>query len=223
LLRVLEERVVERVGGATSIPIDVRVVAATHRDLPKRIASGEFREDLYYRLSVFPIEIKPLRDRPEDVSPLVDEFLRRHQANTSVSLQFADDAMAALQSHSWPGNVRELANLIERLLVIRANGTVSLHDLPWIDDPSPRSAAEEFEILSSGLSAADSQPQASLPQSGIDLKKHLATVEQDMIRRALQDADGVVQRAAEILGVGRTTLVEKIKRYQLNAPTSDDG
>ena len=83
--------------------------------------------------------------------------------------------------------------------------------IPW--PPSPRSAAEEFEILSSGLSAADSQPQASLPQSGIDLKKHLATVEQDMIRRALQDADGVVQRAAEILGVGRTTLVEKLGKY----------
>jgi sigma-54 specific flagellar transcriptional regulator A len=222
LLRVLEERVIERVGAATSIPIDVRVIAATHRDLPRRIEAGEFREDLYYRLSVFPIEIKPLRDRPDDIPPLVEEFLRRHQAQTSVSLQFADDAMAALQAHAWPGNVRELANLVERLIVIKANGTVMLTDLPWMDAVTAPSTAEEFEVLASRLQSAGTEARSDLPSAGLDLKQHLATVEQNMIRRALRDADGVVQRAAEILGIGRTTLVEKIKRYELNTP-SDDG
>lgn len=209
LLRVLEERVIERVGGNTSIPVDIRLVAATHRDLPKRIDEGQFREDLYYRLSVFPIEISPLRDRPADVSPLIDEFVGRLQQLKSVTLIFTDAAVARLQQYDWPGNVRELVNLIERLAVTRPDGVVDETDLPWpiVDEEPPLP-----ELLDTTLNATP----VMLPSDGIDLKKHLAGIEREMIGRALADANGVVQHAAKLLGIGRTTLVEKIRRYDIN-------
>lgn len=218
LLRVLEERVIERVGSTESIPVDVRLIAATHRDLPKRIEAGKFREDLFYRLSVFPIEITPLRSRSEDIPLLVDEFIRRISAEKSVSLQIASDAMEILRNYSWSGNVRELANLIERLVVIKPNGIVRAGDLPWPiverKDPEP----EETEVVGSQLAPVASAVRVDLPKEGLDLKHYLAKIEQDMIHQALVEAGGVVQRAAELLGVGRTTLVEKIRRYELNAP-----
>jgi len=218
LLRVLEERVIERVGSTESIPVDVRLIAATHRDLPSRIEAGKFREDLFYRLSVFPIEITPLRSRPDDIPLLVDEFIHRISAEKSVSLQFASDAMEILKEYSWSGNVRELANLIERLVVIKPNGVVRAGDLPWPiverKDPEP----EETEVVGSKLAPVASAVRVDLPKEGLDLKRYLAKIEQDMIHQALVEADGVVQRAAELLGVGRTTLVEKIRRYELNAP-----
>ena len=215
LLRVLEERTIERVGGTKSIPVDVRLVAATHRDLPKRIEQGKFREDLYYRLSVFPIEISPLRDRPEDVAPLVEEFIRRLESDQSLGLQVSADAMRILEDYSWPGNVRELANLIERLVVIRPNGVVAASDLPWpfveshaSDDAAPR-------VIDATLAPTNQDPRVPLPAEGFDLKKYLAKIERDMIFNALNASDGVVQRAAELLGIGRTTLVEKMRRYEL--------
>lgn len=218
LLRVLEERVIERVGSTESIPVDVRLIAATHRDLPKRIEEGKFREDLFYRLSVFPIEISPLRSRPDDIPLLVDEFIRRIAAEKSVSLQIADDAMDTLKNYSWSGNVRELANLIERLIVIRPNGIVRVRDLPWpiVERKEPES--EETEVVGSTLNSVSSVVQVDLPREGLDLKRYLAKIEQDMIHQALLESDGVVQRAAELLGVGRTTLVEKIRRYEINPP-----
>jgi len=212
LLRVLEERVVERVGGTRSIPVDVRVIAATHRDLPERIASGKFREDLYYRLSVFPIEIAPLRQRPEDIAPLVAEFVRRLEAEQSVSLRISDDAMVTLEGYPFPGNVRELANLIERLVVIRPNGYVTAADLPWAIAADDTPQGSEVEFLSSSVS-----PKPSLPPDGIDLKQYLAKIEQEMIHHALDESDGVVQHAAKRLGIGRTTLVEKIRRYNISS------
>ena len=210
LLRVLEERVIERVGGNKSIPVDVRLVAATHRDLPQRIDAGQFREDLYYRLSVFPIEISPLRDRPDDVPPLIDEFVRRLQQQKSVSLSFSDAAIERLQQYHWPGNVRELANLIERLAVTRSDGVVDVMHLPWpiVDEKSPLPA-----VLDSTLTVSP----VTLPSDGINLKKHLAGIERDMIERALAESNGVVQHAARMLGIGRTTLVEKIRRYDINS------
>lgn len=215
LLRVLEERTIERVGGSKSIPVDVRLIAATHRDLPKRIEDGKFREDLYYRLSVFPIDISPLRDRPADVPPLVDEFIRRMHSDQAVSLRISRNAMSILQDYAWPGNVRELANLIERLLVIRPNGVVAARDLPWPlvetehgDDGLP-------EIVDAALVSDAKEQRVALPPEGIDLKEYLAGIERDMIDNALSETDGVVQRAAELLGIGRTTLVEKIRRYEL--------
>ncbi len=210
LLRVLEERVVERVGGTKSIPVDVRLIAATHRDLPKRIEEGEFREDLYYRLSVFPIEITPLRDRSEDIPPLVSEFIRRIEAEQSVSLRISEEAMSLIENYAFPGNVRELANLIERLVVIRPNGFVTTADLPWPLAPDSAPADDVPQVVNAELS-----PVASLPPEGIDLRQYLASIEQEMIHNALQESGGVVQRAAELLGIGRTTLVEKIRRHKL--------
>ena len=217
LLRVLEERVIERVGSADSIPVDVRLIAATHRDLPKRIEAGKFREDLYYRLSVFPIEIAPLRDRPKDIAPLVDEFIRRLGEEDSVSLQISQDALQVLERYAWPGNVRELANLIERLVVVRPNGRVKRNDLPWPIVEREEAAPEVREVVSSKLSPVSGGVRVTLPSDGLDLKQYLAKIEQDMIHQALMESDGVVQRAAELLGVGRTTLVEKIRRYELKS------
>lgn len=219
LLRVLEERVIERVGSTESIPVDVRLVAATHRDLPKRIEEGKFREDLFYRLSVFPIEITPLRSRPDDIPLLVDEFIRRISAEKNVSLQLSDGAMRILKAYSWSGNVRELANLIERLIVIRPNGVVKARDLPWPIVERKDAEPEVTEVVGSTLSSVSSAVRVDLPKEGLDLKRYLAKIEQDMIEQALLESNGVVQRAAELLGVGRTTLVEKIRRYEINPPS----
>lgn len=209
LLRVLEERVIERVGGNKSIPVDIRLVAATHRDLLKRIDEGKFREDLYYRLSVFPIDISPLRNRPADVPPLIDEFVGRLQQQKSLTLSFDDAALKRLQQYDWPGNVRELVNLIERLAVSRPDGVVKEAHLPW---PILDEDASLPEVLDTALAVAP----VTLPHGGINLKKHLAGIERDMIVRALAESDGVVQHAAKMLGIGRTTLVEKIRRYDIN-------
>ena len=218
LLRVLEERVIERVGSTESIPVDVRLIAATHHDLPKRIAEGKFREDLFYRLSVFPIEIAPLRARSEDIPLLIDEFIRRLAAEKSVSLRIARDAMQVLKDYSWAGNVRELANLIERLVVIKPNGMINVGDLPWPIVERIEPEPEATEIVNSKLNSVSSTVRVDLPKEGLDLKRYLAKIEQDMIHQALLEADGVVQRAAQLLGVGRTTLVEKIRRYELSPP-----
>lgn len=215
LLRVLEERTIERVGGSKSIPVDVRLIAATHRDLPKRIEDGKFREDLYYRLSVFPIDISPLRDRPEDVPPLAAEFIRRMHSDQAVSLRISENAMRILQDYAWPGNVRELANLIERLLVIRPNGVVAARDLPWPLVASGHGEDGLPDVVNAAFVADSADQRLALPAEGFDLKEYLAGIERDMIDNALCEADGVVQRAAELLGIGRTTLVEKIRRYEM--------
>ncbi len=211
LLRVLEERVIERVGGTQSIPVDVRLIAATHRDLPARIAAGKFREDLYYRLSVFPIEISPLRERAEDIEPLVHVFVKRMHATCGVQLDFAIDALEAMRNYRWPGNVRELANMIERLVVTKPNGLIGARDLPWpIVTPM---ADTDPSVVDARL--AQSGQDVRLPEDGFDLRRYLADIEKSIIRDALEQCDGVVQHAAERLGIGRTTLVEKIRRYGL--------
>ena len=212
LLRVLEERCIERVGGTKSIPVDVRLIAATHRDLPQRIEDAKFREDLYYRLSVFPIEISPLRDRPDDIAPLIEEFTRRLHSDLAADLQFEPAAMQVLADYSWPGNVRELANLIERLVVVRPNGVVTAKDLPW---PLTEPGDDLPEVIGGNLAINGGDASVHLLADGFDLKEYLAGIEREMIEQALSESNGVVQHAAEMLGVGRTTLVEKIRRYQI--------
>ncbi len=213
LLRVLEERVVERVGGTTSKAIDVRIVAATHRDLPARIESGDFREDLYYRLSVFPIDIPPLRERKDDIVPLVEEFVRRMNSEQLPALQMSNAALRCMSEYSWPGNIRELSNLIERLVVTCPGGVVDESDLPW-----PISSKEQTQIDDSPgeTDVVDQRVMSAvLPRDGIALKEYLEQVERQLIEKALGEADGVVQQAAQSLGVGRTTLVEKIRRHKI--------
>ncbi|MEO0576186.1 MAG: sigma-54 dependent transcriptional regulator [Pseudomonadota bacterium] len=211
LLRVLQERVIERVGGMKSIAVDVRVVAATHRDLEARIAEDQFREDLYYRLNVVEIEIPPLCDRADDVEPLLAEIVGRHRKRHGVAVHFDAFAINALTRYAWPGNVRELANLVERLIVSKPYGDIGLRDLPVEIsgiDPVECSANEN------ALGQIPAAP-IDLPSDGVDLRTHLAAVERTLILEALAKADGVVARAAKLLSVQRTTLVEKIKRYEL--------
>lgn len=213
LLRVLQEREIERVGGTRRIPVDIRVIAATHRNLPERVETGRFREDLYYRLSVFPIDIPPLCERREDIPALLDEMAARVQRSHGISVQLADDVVATFCEYSWPGNVRELSNLVERLAVIRPNGIVAVDDLPPPFGPAQKAP----QIISSQLQPAAMEVGDSLPDGGLDLKQHLVDVEKRMIESALAKCDGVVQQAARLLGVGRTTLVEKIRRYELRS------
>jgi sigma-54 specific flagellar transcriptional regulator A len=209
LLRVLQERVVERIGGTKSTPVDIRVIAATHRDLPVSIEEGRFREDLYYRLSVFPVDVPPLRDRVDDIRPLVDEIVGRVYRSHGIRLHIAEPAMEVLCRYEWPGNVRELANLIERLAIIKPGGHIQPNDLPW----PLRDAEEQPQVLSSTLTPVGANGDASLPPTGLDLKKHLANVEKQLIEAALLQCNGTVQQAADLLGLGRTTLAEKIRRH----------
>lgn len=222
LLRVLQERKFERVGGNKEIHADVRIVAATHRDLEKMVAAGEFREDLFYRLNVFPIEMPALRERTEDIPLLLQDLMRRLETEGRGSIRLTGNALMSICRHPWPGNVRELANLIERLAIMYPYGVVGLKELPakfrYIDD----SDAEEDAIIEAAEAQGVKQvansgtgPEHNLPVSGMDLKEYLADIEQKLIEQALEDANGVVARAADRLKLRRTTLVEKMRKYEL--------
>ena len=201
LLRVLEERRFERVGSNESRKCDVRIIAATHRDLPALVRHGDFREDLYYRLNVFPIELPPLCKRQSDLPGLLDELLVRHQEDGAARLRITPEALAALAAYPWPGNVRELSNLVERLAILKPGGEIGFDDLP----PKYRSGAS---VLTGAASAPAGQPEG-------DLRSYLQDVERDLIGQALAQAGGVVAHAARLLKLRRTTLVEKITRYGL--------
>ena len=228
LLRVLQERVYERVGGTKTQRCDVRIIAATHRDLETSIAEGRFREDLYYRLSVFPLELPSLRERLEDLPVLIEEFNQRLSRRGLDVARFSAGAMQALSEHTWPGNVRELANLVERMAILCPHGEVRVSELP----PKYRRVPAGEEVRGAALLALMESPrpvfgaigqqaadeaQRLLPEEGIDLKDHLADIEVGLIRQALDAADGVVAHAARLLHMQRTTLVEKLRKYGLHA------
>ena len=233
LLRVLQERLFERVGGSKPIKADVRVIAATHRNLEQMIIEQSFREDLYYRLNVFPIETPSLRERADDIPLLLQELLNRHGGEHKAWLRFTQRAMESLMQHRWPGNVRELSNLVERLLILFPNRIVDVKDLPvkyrygsdvW-QETGPVNEQAERDALIDVLSEPFEQPEEPmadpfsqvLPEEGLNLKDLLAELEIGMIRQALEMQDGVVARAADMLGMRRTTLVEKMKKYDMTA------
>ncbi|MGW8309655.1 MAG: sigma-54 dependent transcriptional regulator [Thiogranum sp.] len=227
LLRVLQERTFERVGSNKSIEADVRIIAATHRDLEEAIAENKFREDLFYRLNVFPIEMPPLRDRVEDIPLLVNELIRRIEHEKRGSVRLTQGAILALCQYNWPGNVRELANLVERLAILYPFGVVDVADLPekfQTDTMIPESARISEEALSS-VQPVQYQLEAEprLPRDGLDLKEHLSNLEVGFIKQALDDANGVVAQAAKRLGMRRTTLVEKLRKYGLQRSDSASG
>ena len=201
LLRVLQERTFERVGSTQTIQANVRVVAATHQDLESLVAEKKFREDLYYRLDVFPIETPALRDRTADIGLLISHQIAQLKAG---GLTFTDKAIAQLQKHTWPGNVRELMNLVERMSILHAGKEVDVAQLP---EKYRFGVESELPEMSGG-----SRPDRSLPEEGIDLKDFLTRTEIQMIEDALDRTGGVVAKAAELLGLGRTTLVEKMKK-----------
>jgi sigma-54 specific flagellar transcriptional regulator A len=223
LLRVLQERTYERVGGTKIIKTDVRIIAATHKDLESMIESADFREDLYYRLNVFPIEMPPLKDRIEDIPLLLNELIARLENEKRGSIRFNSAAIMSLCRHEWPGNVRELANLVERMAIMHPYGVVGVQELPnkfrhidgFEEDPEMNLPVE---ILNSTASSSVMDPDAPalLPVNGIDLKDYLGRLEKSLISQALDDANGVVARAAEKLSLRRTTLVEKMRKLGLN-------
>jgi len=228
LLRVLQERTFERVGSNKTITADVRIIAATHRNLETAIHEGRFREDLFYRLNVFPIEMPPLRERSEDIPLLVNELITRLEHEKRGSTRLTPAAVIALTQYHWPGNVRELANMIERMVIIYPFGVVDVHDLPEkfragvaSQDMSAMAVANE---VPSNVGSSAAMPAATpvdhnavprLPKEGIDLKEHLNNLEYNLIKQALEDSGGVVAHAAQRLNLRRTTLVEKLRKYGL--------
>jgi sigma-54 specific flagellar transcriptional regulator A len=234
LLRVLQERIFERVGGTKTINCDVRIVAATHRNLEEMISQGKFREDLFYRLNVFPIESPALRERAEDIPLLLQELAHRLENNNENIVKFNTEAMRSLMSHQWPGNVRELSNLVERLAILYPKKLVGLGELPvkyqYGDAPaSPVSSLSEEqqerealnELFVSQAEAASETSQVgvlstALPSDGVNLKEYLSDLEINLISQALEQQDWVVARAADQLGMRRTTLVEKMRKYEIS-------
>jgi sigma-54 specific flagellar transcriptional regulator A len=236
LLRVLQEHCYERVGGTRTLQTDVRIFAATHKNLENMIEAGTFRQDLYYRVNVFPIEMPSLRERAEDIPHLLTELISRLEGEKRGSVRFSKAAIESLCRHSWPGNVRELANLVERMAILHPNSIVGVSDLPakfrhLTDEElrdmenlpeqtlSPAAHANGASVPSghgAATPAANGAAQALLPLNGLDLKEYLATLERDLIDQALNDAGGVVARAADRLNIRRTTLVEKMRKYDMH-------
>jgi DNA-binding NtrC family response regulator len=203
LLRVLQERTFEPVGSSRTESIDVRVIAATNQDLENAIRDGRFREDLYYRLNVIPIEVPPLRRRHEDVPLLAQYFLdvMGQERGTKVD-SISDEALAVLCGHAWPGNVRELENLMERLTVLRGEGEIRLEDLPT-------------SLRTPRLPEATAP---NLPAEGLPFREVVDRFESDLIRQALEQTHWNKNKAAQLLGLNRTTLIEKIKKKGLEEP-----
>ncbi|MBN8444803.1 MAG: sigma-54-dependent Fis family transcriptional regulator [Gammaproteobacteria bacterium] len=238
LLRVLQERTYERVGGNQPIRADVRIIAATHRQLEGMIEDGRFREDLYYRLNVFPIETPALKERAEDLPLLVQELQARLDSNNQAGIKFTERALESLKLHPWPGNVRELANLVERLTIMYPGQVIDVAELPHkyrhieVDTYVPHypEALLERDVINEmfqfnddddddGAQQLNSQLGGGgleyLPEHGLDLKQYLADLEVSLINQALERHDYVVARAADILSLRRTTLVEKMRKYNL--------
>ena len=226
LLRVLQERTFERVGSNKTQSADVRIIAATHKNLESMIEVGAFREDLYYRLNVFPIEMAPLRERVEDIPLLLNELISRMEHEKRGSIRFNSGAIMSMCRHAWPGNVRELANLVERMAIMHPYGVIGVAELPkkfrYVDDEdeqlvdSLRSDMEERVAINNSNNTPDFTISAMLPPEGLDLKDYLGGLEQGLIQQALDDANGIVARAAERLRIRRTTLVEKMRKYGMS-------
>lgn len=230
LLRVLQERTFERVGSNKTQSVDVRIIAATHKNLESMIEVGSFREDLYYRLNVFPIEMAPLRERVEDIPLLMNELISRMEHEKRGSIRFNSAAIMSLCRHGWPGNVRELANLVERMAIMHPYGVIGVVELPkkfrYVDDEdeqlvdSLRTDLEERVAINGHT--PDFGSSAMLPPEGLDLKDYLGSLEQGLIQQALDDANGIVARAAERLRIRRTTLVEKMRKYGMSRREGDE-
>lgn len=204
LLRVLQERVIEAVGSSETLPIDVRVIAATHRDLEKAVGEGKFREDLFYRLNVIPIKMPALKERREDIPLLISHFLDRFvSADRSNEISFASLTMDLLMGYDWPGNVRELENVIERLVILRGGNEILPEDLPAKIFRSNPLATNHYKTL------------FELPEPGVDLKQILSDIEDSLIRQAMNRTGGNKNQASKLLALNRTTLIEKMKKKNL--------
>jgi sigma-54 dependent transcriptional regulator, flagellar regulatory protein len=248
LLRVLQERVVEPVGANKSIPVSVRVIAATHKNLEVEMSEGRFREDLFYRLNVLPIHTVALRERTQDIPLLLEVHAHRCTLPGQKPVSFAPCIMQAFELYSWPGNVRELANLVDRFSTLFPGRNLTLQAIPdymlprdladlqkaMRDDNQPQHALDLFPTVPEAV-LAEKQPEDSdhsedlrdlimlaqgmdeLPEEGLPLRQRLADIERSYIEQALQRTDGNVSRTAKLLQVQRTTLIEKINKYELRS------
>ncbi|MDA8164651.1 MAG: sigma-54 dependent transcriptional regulator [Desulfobacteraceae bacterium] len=206
LLRVLQEREFERIGGTKTIKSDFRVVAATNRDLEEEVRQGSFREDLYYRLNVIPIEAPPLRERPSDIPLLVSHFIEKFNASKHKTISgVSSGALACLVNFDWPGNVRELENVIERMVILATSDELTEEDLPGRLREKNGTARVAVEAV---------------PDEGFVLSEVVADFEQRLIIQALNQTGWVKNQAAKLLNVNRTTLLEKMKRYNLIQPSA---
>jgi DNA-binding NtrC family response regulator len=215
LLKVLQTRQFEPVGSSRTIEVDVRIIAATNRDLEEAIQKREFREDLYYRLNVIPLRIPSLRERKSDIPILIKHFVQQFNQLTSHAVEApSGQIMDALMAYDWPGNVRELENLMERLVILKGQGPVDLGDLPHRifqryaeGRPQGSGALSEWEF-----------PKMILPKSGLDLKAIVAAFENHLVDQALVRTSGNKNRASELLSMNRTTLVEKLRKRGMIIP-----
>jgi len=201
LLRALQEGEIRRVGDTGSSSVDVRVVAATNRNLTEAVAEGEFREDLYYRLSVVPIHLPPLKDRPEEIPDLTHYFIARHSERLGIGMEGIDpEAMEVLLKHVWPGNIRELENLLEQAMVLSEGPTIKVEDLPErLRHPDPNTVAVGGEL-----------------GDDLSVKRHTASIERRLIQLALERTGGNRTHAAELLELSPRALRYKIRDYELD-------
>jgi len=201
ILRVLQEREFERVGGVRPIKVDIRIIAATHRDLEKAVAEEKFRQDLYYRLNVIPIDVPPLRERKSDISLLVAHFINHfNRTKGKNTLGISDNAFRCFVEYDWPGNVRELQNIIERLVTLHDGGMIDMDDLP-------------AKLLTDGSETG--VPFVDIPSEGMSFNTMVTNFEKQLIHQALKKTSGVKNKAAQLLNMNRTTLVEKMKKLQI--------
>ncbi len=224
LLRVLAEREIDRLGSTKPTPIDIRVITATHRNLEESMRAGKFREDLFYRLNIIPINLPPLRERKADIPLLVNHFLKQLNG-TAESKTISEEAMHFLVNYSWPGNIRELANFVERMLVLSIGSTITPRDLPEKilgDTPKekwqPLNKEEEGNPAQMLQQSLKQSFHVGIPEGGINLKKTVEEFEKELLLEALEKTGWVKNKAANLLGLNRTTLVEKLKKLQISSP-----
>jgi len=236
LLRVLENRVFERVGGSETIKADVRIIAATNRNLEEMVKQGKFSEDLYFSLDVCPIQLPALQQRIEDLPLLTKELILRLENTKQNTVRFTKNAIVAMSKYDWPGNVRELANLIERMSITYPHGVVGENDLPAkikANALSENTGIELKDLDERSIQAVCSVPTTinvpvdashiNLPAEGFDLKNYIANIEIKIIEDALNNTNGVIAQAAKTLGLRRTTLAEKMRKHRIVRSPDHEG
>jgi two-component system response regulator PilR (NtrC family) len=213
ILRVLQERKFRRVGGTEEVDADIRIIAATNRDLGKMVAEGQFREDLYYRINVIPVRLPPLRERDEDVSLLAEHFVAKFAAQMNKPVQgISGTAMACLRVHTWPGNVRELENAMERAVALERTPSVLPESLP---EAMRGGAPAPSTVSIAAIAAAGAAEPRALPEEGFDLEQHVQHLEREYIAEALRRSGGVKVKAAELLGMSFRSFRYYMKKYNL--------
>ncbi|HZU21661.1 MAG TPA: sigma-54 dependent transcriptional regulator, partial [Terriglobales bacterium] len=233
LLRVLQERVLRPVGGTEEISIDVRVIAATNKDLAKMVTEGTFREDLYYRVSVIPIEVPPLRERRDDVPLLANHFLKKYAPAAGKSIvRLSPNAISALMEYQWPGNVRQLENTVERAVALESTNELRV-EVPVVKSKAATAAAAAGQSASyaggngNGHSGTNGDGNGNghypglppvpqfIPVDGVDLERYIASFERALIQSALKQSNGVQTRAAEMLKVSYRSFRHLLKKYDI--------